>query len=140
MKGRTILSVAAVILLSMAVTLPVMPEGDTPSDVYAVYVVAQQDGNIEGICAYITEDKVKQLETMSNEEKIQISEMLKMMAPTEYIVVTEDIQGDNATIILTGKANDFAGGLIDQSGTVTLVKEGGAWKIVQERWEQISSE
>ena len=138
MKRPTILSVAWVLVFFTAVTLPLMAEeGNSPREVYAVYVAAQQDGNIKGMCAYMDEEKVKLLGTMSEEEKTQLSELMKMIAPTEYIVVTEDIQGDNATLTLTGKRNDF-GRQIDQSGTVRFVKEGGSWKVEKDSWEQIA--
>ena len=122
-------------LLSAAIALPAMAGGDSPRDVYALYITAQRDGNIEGMCEYITEAKVKQLESMPEEQKTQIAEMMKMMAPIEYTVIKEDIQGDSATLTLIGKATDFSGGSCDKKGTARFVKEGGVWKLEQEMWK-----
>jgi len=134
MKKFALLS-AGIVFLSAVIALPVMAGSDSPQDVYALYIAAQRDGNIKGMCEYVTEAKVKQLEAMPAEQQTQIAEMMKMMAPTEYTVVTEDIQGDRATLILTGKASDFAGGSCEKKGTASFVKEGGVWKLSQERWK-----
>ena len=135
MKKSAVLSVACVILLSAVIALPVMAGCDSPSDVYALYITAQRDGNIKGMCEYVTEAKVKQLEAMPEEQKTQIAEMMKMMAPTEYTVVSEDIQGDSATLTITGKATDFSGGSCDKKGTASFVKEGGVWKLSRDSWK-----
>ena len=135
MKRCAILSVAGIVLLSAAIALPVMAGGDSPQDVYALYIAAQRAGDIKGMSEYVTEAKVKQLESMPEEQKTQIAEMMKMMAPTEYTVIKEDIQGDSATLTLTGKATDFSGGSCDKKGTARFVKEGGVWKLEKESWK-----
>ena len=135
MTRCAVLSVAGIVLLSAVIALPVIAGGDSPQDVYALYIVAQRDGNLKGMCEYVTEAKVKQLEAMPEEQKTQIAEMMKMMAPTEYTVVNEDIQGDSATLTLVGKATDFSGSPCDKKGTACFVKEGGLWKLAKESWK-----
>jgi len=122
------------ILLAVAAPM-VMAGSDSPKEVYAVYVIAQKAGDLEGMSVCVIEAKAKQLEAMPEDQKGQIAEMMKMMAPAEYAVVSEDIQGDNATLTVTGKTSDFSGGLRDQKGTITFLKEGGAWKLAAEKWK-----
>ncbi len=116
------------------------PAGEMPQDVYGLYIVAMRAGDLDKMAAYVTKEKMDQLQAMPDEQKKQIAEMMKMMAPVEYAVITEDIQGDTATLTLTGQATDFAGGLNDQKGTATFVKEDGVWKLVSDSWQVSSDE
>ncbi|MFH1039024.1 MAG: hypothetical protein V1789_10205 [PVC group bacterium] len=117
-----------------------VPADATPAAVYDLYIVAMKAGDLDGMAAFVTKAKVDQLLAMPDDQKTQIAEMMKMMAPSEYAVVTEDIQGDIATLTLTGKATDFAGGFNEQEGTATFVKEDGVWKLVEDSWQMVASE
>jgi len=123
-----------VALLLAAAAAPAGAGSGSPRDIYAVYVTAQKAGDVEGMCGCVTEAKVKQLQGMPAARKKQVIEMVKMMAPVEYTVVSEEIRGDGATLTVSGKTTDFSGGLRDQKGVITFVKEGGAWKVASEKW------
>lgn len=134
MRGSgLVLAMGAAVLFLAATPLFVAAE-DSPQVVYSAYIQCQRVGDLDGMAKHTTEAKAKQLVSMPDAQKQQISEMMKMMAPSEYVVITEDIQGDSATLKLKAKMTDFGGDVVEQEGTVTFVKENGKWKLVQETW------
>lgn len=136
MRGVSVVLITGLVLLSTAGTASVLAGGESsPGEVYGLYIVELRDGDIDGMCEYVTAAKVKQLETIPEAQQKQMIQMVQMMAPTEYTVVKEDIRGDAATLTLKGKGKDFSGNITDQVGTVTFKKEGGEWKLVREGWK-----
>lgn len=138
MKARSIVTVMGVAVLLLAVSTPLMADGNSPQEVYALYIVVQRAGDVEGMAEYVIKVKKDQLKAMPEEQKKGIADMMKMMAPIEYTVVTEDIQGDTAILTLKAKAKDFSGQISEQSGTLRFVKEGGVWKLAKESWKASS--
>ncbi len=49
-------------------------------------------------------------------------------------IMDEQIKGERATVIVTGTLQDKKGKEQPSTGTVLLVREGGAWKVDQESW------
>ena len=135
-----IISMIAAVTVLLVISAPLMANGDSPRTVYDLYIVAQRAGDVDGMAAFVTKAQVEQLKAMPAEQKAQIGEMMKMMAPTEYTVITEDIQGDTATLTIKGKATDFSGAENEQEGTVSFVKEDGVWKLAKESWKVISAQ
>jgi hypothetical protein len=138
MKGRNIVAVIGAAVLLLAVSMPVLANGGSPRDVYALYLVAQRAGDVEGMAEYVVQAKKDQLKAMPEAQKKGIADMMKMMAPIDYTVVTEDIQGDTATVTIKGKVKDFSGQVVEKSGTLRFVKEGGVWKLAREKWKASS--
>ncbi len=138
MNERSVVAVFGVAVLLLAVAMPVMADGASPTEVYALYIVAQRAGDVEGMAEYVIKAKKDQLQAMPEAQKKGIADMMKMMAPVEYTVITEDIQGDTATLTLQAKAKDFSGQVSEQSGTLSFVKEGGVWKLAREKWKASS--
>lgn len=135
MKKYSILSMAGVVLLSVAFALPVLAGGDSPQEVYALYIAAQRDGNIEDMCKYVNDGRVQQFQSLSSDQKVELSKTMKQMAPTEYTVIKEDIHGNSVTLTLTGKTTDFGGSSRKHRGKARFVKEDGEWKLAQEVWK-----
>jgi len=135
MKKHAILSIVGVILLSAAFILPVMAEDDSPRAVYSRYNAAQRAGNLEDMCKYVSDGKVQQLQSLSDDQKKDLAQTMKTMAPTEYTVVNEEIYRNHATLTLSGKFADFPGGSRDQQGKARFIREGGAWKLEKEFWK-----
>ena len=138
MKLKSIVTVIGVAVLLLAVSTPLLANGNSPQEVYAFYIVAQRAGDVEGMAEYVIKVKKDQLKAMPEGQKKGIADMMKMMAPIEYTVVTEDIQGDTATLTLKAKAKDFSGQVSEQSGTLRFVKESGVWKLAKENWKASS--
>jgi len=138
MKGKSIVAVIGVAVLLLAVSLPLLANGNSPQEVYALYIVTQRAGDLEGMAEYVVKAKKDQLQAMPDAQKKGIAGMMKMMAPVEYTVITEDIQGDTATLTLKAKVKDFSGQITKQSNTLRFVKEGGVWKLAREKWKASS--
>lgn len=140
MRGIEIISMIAAAIVLLVISAPLLANGDSPRAVYDLYIVAQRAGDVDGMAAFVTKAKVEQLKAMPAEQKVQIGEMMKMMAPTEYTVITEDVQGDTTTLTIKGRATDFSGVVNEQEGTARFVKEDGAWKLAKEIWKVISAQ
>jgi len=135
MKRFYVMSVIGVFLLSAVMALPVMAGDDALQDVYAHYVKAQRAGDMEGICKYINDGRAQQLRSLPEAEQKQKVEEMKKMSPSEYSVIKEKIQGDNALLTLSGKSTAFDGGSREHRGYIRFVKEGGKWKVREELWK-----
>ncbi|MDP8215091.1 MAG: hypothetical protein RAO92_04410 [Candidatus Euphemobacter frigidus] len=140
MKNRDVILVLGLVMLLLWISVPLMANGDSPRAVYDLYITTQRAGDVDGMAGYVTKAKVDQLKAMPEAQKKQIGEMMKSMAPLEYIVIKEDIRGDTAILTLKGKATDFAGGSREQEGTARFVKENGVWKLDEESWQETSSQ
>jgi hypothetical protein len=68
------------------------------------------------------------------EMKASLFPSLKLMVPpiSAVTVVSENINGDTATLSLKNNTNP------KETGTVTLQKESGVWKIEGENWKGLS--
>jgi len=56
--------------------------------------------------------------------------LIKAMQPTGVKVTGGAIDGTTATLLATGKDGDQT-----SNGTITMIKEGGAWKVEKEDWK-----
>jgi hypothetical protein len=52
------------------------------------------------------------------------------MEPKGVKITGGSVDGNNATLLATGKEGDQT-----SNGTITMVKEGGAWKVDKEEWK-----
>ncbi len=132
MKSFIGLSVAGVVLLSAVIALPVMAGGDSPKDVYADYIAAARDGNLDKICKYVSDGKAQQIQSLAGEKRRQLVEKMKRLAPSEYNVTKEQINGIHATLFLSGKSATYSGGF---RGKARFIKEGDKWKLEREMWK-----
>lgn len=132
MKRCIVLSVAVVVLFSAAIIMPVMAGDDSPQEVYARYISASRDGDLEKICKYVSDGKAQQIQSLSGEKRRQLAEKMKRLAPSEYNVTKEQINGIHATLFLSGKSATYSGGF---RGKARFIKEGGEWKLEKEMWK-----
>jgi len=135
MKKSIVLSVAGIILSSMVIALPVRADGDSPQEVYADYIAAARDRNMDEICKYISDGKVQQIQSLSQEEKEKLADKMKRMAPTKYTVTKEEINGIHAALFLSGELSDSSGGSRSARGKARFIKEGDEWKLEKEMWQ-----
>lgn len=121
---------------ALAVT-PALADSLSPTQAYLKYRTA-----------FATADKVEALQPMFckkvNEEidqtppdmKPQMFGFMKATAPATVQVLSEAVDGDTATLKLSGKTEPSGPNVSEHTvGKVTLVKEGGAWKIGKEAWD-----
>ena len=102
-------------------------------DSAAVRAAPEPDRNtkIEQLLPYMSADTRKDIESTPPTERAQMFELVKMMGAVKNVkVVNEARKGE--TIVLTVEAVDP-----DQApttGTITIVMEGGAFKLSRESW------
>ena len=120
--------VAAVLLL--APTLRAQTE--TATQFYQKYLAAfTKATKVEDILPFMAEKNRKQAEATPKEDREKMFGLLKILAHHDVKVLKEERAADGSTILsVTGVDDDKKTG----TGKVTLVKEGGAWKIGEESW------
>jgi len=111
------------------------PANETATQFYTRYLAAfQKATKMEQILPFMSAERVTEFNNAPAEMKSGALEMFKMMAATNIKVTKEAATTSGATLTATG---------IDsmekkpQYGTVTLVKEKGAWKISKESWTNV---
>ena len=112
---------------------------NTPKAAYDRYMKAVKAGNKAQILNSVTKERKAEFEKFSKSEQDQTIKMIQAFSPKTYKVVKENIQGNRATLTVSGTVQGFTGGTESASGTVTMLKEDGAWKIQQEDWKSGSS-
>jgi hypothetical protein len=95
--------------------------------VYGDYLRAVQKEDLGALRKLFTKEKAKNLD---DPDAKQMVKMVKMMSATEITVLRVVEKGDAADLTVSGKQD---GGVMN--GVVHMVKEGGAWKVEQEEWE-----
>ena len=123
---------AAVLAAGLAVAAP--PASQTATQFYMAYRAAfDKATKIEDVLPYMSAEKRKQVESTPAAERGKMFGMIKMMdTHTKIKVLREDRQA-NGSVVLGVSAFD-SDQKKDVSGKVTIVKEGGAWKLEQEDW------
>jgi hypothetical protein len=86
--------------------------------------------SIDELLPFMSKQRVDQVKGTPADERKMMFEMVKEMAAKNVKVVKETPAAAGATLEATG--SDPAGGAM--KGTITLVKEAGAWKIDKESW------
>jgi len=93
---------------------------------YMEYRKAMQGGDVEGLKQYVSKQKLQELEGPNAQ---QMLELIKAMYPANITITGINVKGDTATISATAPAE---GGSME--GTVSMGKEDGFWKVLQESW------
>lgn len=106
----------------------------TPSQVYLRYaeVVAAAD-SVEDILPFSPFPEArnrKDFEAMSLEQRRQALGFIKAMALVDADVLSEQVDGDTATLEVRGQSLGMLSGELEPTwGTITLVRKAGEWKI-----------
>ena len=101
--------------------------GPDPAKVYSEYRKAIQTGDLAAVKKFVAADKIKEMEGEDASAKLKL---IAALAPNEVTVVKTDVSGSTATLTLRGK-----GAMGEGEGTVSLTREGGAWKVTKEEWK-----
>ncbi|MBI5641186.1 MAG: DUF4878 domain-containing protein [Nitrospirae bacterium] len=96
-------------------------------EAYIEYFKAVQAENVEALKRLVAREKAKELQ---GPEAATMLGMIKAFYPAQSRITAVNINGDAATIKLTGRSQD---GTVH--GTVNLIKEDGLWKISKEDWQ-----
>ena len=128
---------ASVALLSLSVLAPApafaqAPAAGSASEFYLKYRQAFDAAkNVEQLLPYMSAATRKQVESTPAGERAEMFEFIKLMgAMTNMKIVKEAPNGTGATLTVEGVDSDKA----KTTGTIDIVKEGGAWKLGKESW------
>ena len=119
--------------LALAIAVPTLAgagqTSQSASDFYQAYRKAfAKAQKMEDLLPFMAAGRRKQMEGTPADERTMMFGMLKEMTAE---------QGDVKIVKETATANgaELAVEAKDGTGTVTLVKEGGAWKLDKESWK-----
>ena len=110
---------------------PLPAGGGEPGKAYTAYLKIIAAGDMKGFLGACSAARSK--EASSDPDFKKIFPMLKAMQPTGVKITGGAIDGTNATLLATGKDDNQV-----SNGTITMVKEGGAWKVEKESWKSRS--
>ena len=127
---RTV-TVAAVASAIGVAALQAQKPAPTASEFYLTYNATMAKAkSIDELLPFMSKQRVDQVKGTPADERAMMFDMVKEMGAKNVKVVKETPSPAGATLEVTG--SDPTGGAM--KGTVTLVKEAGAWKIDKESW------
>jgi hypothetical protein len=105
--------------------------GDTspPARAYADYYRAVFAGDVQRIGGFFAAARRKDFEAADPQKREMLLEIMKIN-PAEIRILQPVIAGARATLTVQG-VNETSG---TTTGTITMVQEGGAWKVANEKW------
>lgn len=107
---------------------PLPAGGGEPGKAYSAYLKLLAAGDMKGVLGGVS--AARSQEASSDPDFKKLFPLLKAMQPTGVKITGGAIDGNNATLLATGKDGDSV-----SNGTITLVREGGAWKVEKEEWK-----
>jgi hypothetical protein len=109
------------------------PAAGSASEAYLKYRKAFDGAKkIDELLPYMVAARRKDVEATPPAERAEMFDMIKMMgALTDLKIVKETPAGDKATLTVQALDSDKA----KSTGTIDMVKEGGAWKVGKESWK-----
>ena len=131
LSRRVVLAVPALLFASGGFT-PALAQPETASQFYMAYRAAfAKATKIDDLLPYMAKNRVDQVNQTPAADRGQMFEMIKMMdTNTDVKVVKETKTATGATLAVEALNESKK----KSTGTVDLVKEGGAWKIDKESW------
>ncbi len=131
----TVLCIAACgVIVAGGSALAAPPASQTATQFYMAYRAAfAKATKIEDILPYLAAANRKDIEGTPAADRAKMFEMIKMMdTNTKVKVLKEEHQADGGAVLsVTAYDTDQKK---DVSGTVSIVKEDGAWKLQKEAW------
>ena len=137
-----IFALSCVLLSALLLGLPSRANADAdspkPSDLYRQYhkqLLAAS--SVDEIKPFLCKKVVADIDGTPAPMKPMMFGLLQTMTPKDVLIVSENIDGDKATLTLkSAEAEKKVEGVSETTkGTVTLVREGALWKIDKETWD-----
>jgi len=130
------LLVVALLVVAPLVTSLAVAQSPTmsPSSTYLGYRTALQKATkLDDLRPWFSKDGIARLDAMPTDQRAMMLGMVKDMssAITNVRVVKETITGDRAELQVEGTDT---GNKATTKAVVEIVREGGTWKFVKERW------
>ncbi len=131
-------AVSLTVALCATVTLltPLAAQTKTASQFYMDYRTAfDKSTKIDDVLPYMSKQRADQVAATPADERAKMFEMIKMMGTlTEVKVLKEAKTAEGTTLTVEGLDSDKK----KTTGTVKVIKEGGAWKLDGESWSSSS--
>ena len=102
--------------------------GGDPGKAYMAYLKALAGGDMKAFLGGMTAARAK--EASSDPDFKKFFPIIQAMQAKNIKVTSGALDGNNATLLATGKDGDQT-----SNGTITMVKESGAWKVEKEEWK-----
>ena len=109
---------------------PLPAGGGDPGKAYDSYRATLVKGDLAGIKKAVAADRAKQVDDPDFKKMLP---MIQAMEPKNVKITGGAIDGNTATLNATAKD-----GKETSKGTITMVLEGGVWKVKDESWESKS--
>jgi hypothetical protein len=110
---------------------PLPAGGGEPGKAYMAYLKLLTAGDMKGFLGGLSAARAK--EASSDPDFKKMFPLLQAMQPKGVKVTGGALNGNSATLLTTGKDESQT-----SNGTVSMVKEGGAWKVEKEEWKSKS--
>jgi hypothetical protein len=110
---------------------PLPAGGGEPGKAYLAYLKVMAGGDMKAFLGSVAAARAK--EASSDPDFKKLFPMLQAMQPKGVKVTSGAVNGNSATLLVTGKDDNQV-----SNGTITMVKEGGAWKVEREEWKTSS--
>jgi hypothetical protein len=103
------------------------PGGGDPGKAYMAYTKVLAAGDLKALRKALAAARAKDLDDPDFKKMFPL---IQAMQAKNIKVTGGAIDGDTATLLATGKDGDAT-----SNGTITMVREGGAWKVQKESWK-----
>jgi hypothetical protein len=137
--ARTASCSAALAVVLTCTALAQAPAKQTATQFYVDYRAKfDKATKIEDILPYMSAKNVKQAEAQPKADRDKMFGVIKLLGSISDLKVTKEEPTPDGGVILT--AEGLSASLSDpakkdkQAGKITIVKEGGAWKVGDESW------
>jgi hypothetical protein len=110
---------------------PLPGGGGEPGKAYFAYLKNLTASDMKAFLGGVSAARAK--EASSDPDFKKLFPLLKAMQPSGVKITSGAAGGNHATLLATGKDGDNV-----TRGTITMVREGGAWKVEREEWKSRS--
>ena len=126
------LTVLLVAVCSVVYSGVLSAQAKTATEFYTDYLgVFAKAKSVDQLLPYMSASRRKEIESTPAGERAKMFEFIKMVQPTGVKVLKEEKTATGATLTTEGVDSDKK----KMTGTVVIVREGGAWKIQDESWK-----
>jgi len=130
---RVLLALSACLMwVTVAPIAPVQAQAQTGTQFYMEYRKAFDAAKkVEDLFPYMAAKTKAEVNSTPAKERAEMFELIKMMGTVTNVKVTKETRaGEGATLNVDAMDSDKKA----TKGTITLVREAGAWKLAGESW------
>lgn len=111
---------------------PLPADGGEPRKAYDAYRKTLAAGDLKALRLAVSDDRAK---SMDDPDFKKMFPVIQAMEPKNVKYLNGTVDGDKATLNVSAKD-----GTEQSTGTISMVKSGGKWKVEQESWQSKSDD